>query len=48
MTYFRVMTRNKLQKISDSTPSTTVASLAPPAAAVASFKAYKGLVPMSP
>ena len=48
MMYLSVMTRNRLQKIIDSTPRTALASEAPPAAAVASRSAYKGLVPMSP
>jgi len=46
--YFIETTMNRLQKISDSTPSTAAGSELPPAAAVASFSAYNGLVPMSP
>ena len=38
-TYLTVMTSNRLQKISDSMPSTVISSPAPPATAVASFSA---------
>ena len=37
--YFSVMMISRLQKISDSTPSMAVASVAPPATAVASRSA---------
>ena len=46
--YLSEMTISRLQKISDSTPSIAWTSVAPPATAVASRSAYRGLVPMSP
>ena len=47
VTYLRVTEMVRLQKTSDSTPSTTSASK-PPAAWSADSSAYSGLVPMSP
>ena len=44
--YFNVTTVNRLQKISDKTPSTDARSL--PVIAIVSLRAYNGLVPMSP
>ena len=45
--YFRVTEIARLQKMSDSTPSTAAASKVP-AALTASCMVYSGLVPMSP
>ncbi len=47
VTYFRVTEIVRLQKISDSTPS-TLSALKVPAASSADCIVYSGLVPMSP